>query len=1109
MSKNSGRKTQAAQFSGARDENAALKEKVTEFILNQPEFKASLKTLAGDIRRQARDAANEATIAHHFEILLYSFLKEKLGFQFLPKKEEHVGTLRHTKKGRMDSRLGALIIEYKHRTKLTNQPAQNAATSQIFDYMKSICGQMGHEVVGLVTDGIKAKFVTLDNMNTRTDSGFDELNASHLDRLIRSIVLLEKTALTPENLVKDFCAESGVVKQLAITLYDALKNHMTGRSQMLLDEWKALFKLAHDDVSKQKAIQERREALAAALDISIKANDNETEYMALYSIQTAYAIVVKIIAYKVIAAVRSQDTIMRFAELAQASSSTIRSHLYRLEEGAVFREIGFGNLLEGDFFSWYCTDSQWSDSIAADVKKIFGVLTQYEDHQIFGGSDAKIQDLFKDLYMHAIPDKVRHSLGEFYTPPWLADNLVNRAIELSNNANWKGLDPCCGSGTFITVLMRRVLAEVEGKSRKVKLRAVLDRVKGIDLNPLAVLTARINYFINLSHLIEDGDEFEIPVYLGDSSYVPQRAKLGKVDCFQYQISTLKGQIEIILPVSTTSNPHLFSKTMTAIETHIKNQDENEIVEAILELTKKADSTKDVLEAISALSTQLVDLEKNDWNGIWARIITNFLTTANIGKFDLVVGNPPWIDWKNLPANYRERIKSLCIDRQLFSGDSMTGGINLNVCALISNVAADNWLAPNGMLAFLMPENMIFQQSYEGFRKFHLNSGGRLYFQEFSDWTKSGHPFLPVHHLFLTYFISSKIVDYSKGVPVTQFTKKTGAAALSNYRNKMQFSDVENLFDKVSKKAFIPSKTNSIFAYSNKTTDIARFAKIAGASSYVGRQGIEFYPQELYLLTPLTKKAKRGLAFFVNSQHAKSKHKISSSEKLLETKYMRPLVKGINIQRFHVAEPEFYVPFLYDLGHGDGRKPIGHAELTKQAPNLMKYLNSNKQILAEQTAYNQKIIGDKNNTEFYAVARVGTYSHATCHVIFRDNTKHCAAVAKPITTPWGETRHPLFQKHAVSICERPSGGFIVEDEAHYICAILNAPVVGQYMLQSSDSRSFKIRPSVQIPEYDPSNLKHLALRDLSIEAHKCYDDMEKMSEIDEKLDKAYLSLFAHR
>ena len=386
-------------------ESALLRAKVTEFILSQPEFGLSLKNLVEQIKKQALLAENEATIAHHFEILLYAFLKEQFGIQFLPNKEEPIDTLRHVSRGRMDSRLGALIIEYKHRTRLKNLANQQDATNQLSGYMTSIHRQQGHEIIGLITDGAIAKFIVLSDTGDLVHTHFEKLSVIHLDRLIRSIVLLDKTALTPENLVKDFCSANGVASQLSITLYDALKNHITGRSQMLFNEWKALFKLAHDDSSKQKAIQERRESLAEALNIFIDENDNETEYMALYAIQTAYAIIVKIIAYKVIAAVRLHKSITDFSELAQSDFKTIRTHLYRLEEGAVFRDIGFGNLLEGDFFAWYCTDKQWSDGIALSVKKVFGVLTQYEEHKMFGSDHIKIQDLFKDLFMQIIPDK--------------------------------------------------------------------------------------------------------------------------------------------------------------------------------------------------------------------------------------------------------------------------------------------------------------------------------------------------------------------------------------------------------------------------------------------------------------------------------------------------------------------------------------------------------------------------------------------------------------------------------------------------------------------------------------------------------------------------------
>ena len=73
-------------------------------------------------------------------------------------------------------------------------------------------------------------------------------------------------------------------------------------SKMLFHEWKELFRLAHDDKSKQKAIEERRESIGDVLGRELKSNDEE--YMVLYALQTTFAIIVKIIAFKVISKIR-------------------------------------------------------------------------------------------------------------------------------------------------------------------------------------------------------------------------------------------------------------------------------------------------------------------------------------------------------------------------------------------------------------------------------------------------------------------------------------------------------------------------------------------------------------------------------------------------------------------------------------------------------------------------------------------------------------------------------------------------------------------------------------------------------------------------------------
>lgn len=128
------------------------------------------------------------------------------------------------------------------------------------------------------------------------------------------------------------------------------------------------------------------------------------------------------------------------------------------------------------------------------------------------------------------------------------------------------------------------------------------------------------------------------------------------------------------------------------------------------------------------------------------------------------------------------------------------------------------------------------------------------------------------------------------------------------------------------------------------------------------------------------------------------------------------------------------------------------------------------MILAQTGYSDKIIG-KSDAEFYALARVGAYSYQKHYVALRDNSRWAAAVVTEIETSWGGKKRPVFQNHAISICEDSRGNYIGFDEAHYICGILNTNIVSQFMMTSSDSRSFPINPRIKIPKYDANNAKH--------------------------------------
>lgn len=1079
---------------------SALKEKQYTAIVHSTEYNTLLSEMCKRIVNKSKSAPNEATIENYFDCELFAFFRQvfvPLGFVYNPVKEAAVSTSRHITKGRADTAIGALVIEFKQPSTLANKKQQDKAVEQIATYMLGM--ELTTELVGFVTDGTKGCFIVRNDKGVYAEA-FYVLSAQQLDRLIQSIIKLKLTALNSRNLVDNFCnppANDGIAFDLVKSLYQNLKAGMIPKTQMLFNEWKELFNLAHDDVSKQQAIIDRKQSLESLLGVSLTGNDEE--YTALYALQTAYAIIVKIVAYRIASIVRYKSALIDFESLMNIDEAALRHQLLSLEEGAIFRDYGITNLLEGDFFAWYCSNEQWSSDIACSIKNVFKMLSMYSDKAALN-TETKSADFFKELYQGMMPAAVRHSLGEYYTKRWIAQQVVDEAISEASIPNWKGLDPCCGSGTFLTVMIDRVLEETKELPTDIQLKEVLNRVKGIDLNPVAVLTARVNYFINIAHLLQDQQELEIPIYLGDSSYVPRNKVYDGIDCLEYTINTLLAPIEILVPASMVSDPFAFSQAMTRIELFIRNLDEDNTYLCLEKLVAPSDLTHLVKEQIRKLATELVELEKRNWDGIWARIITNYLTTANLGKFDVIVGNPPWVDWKSLPSGYRDKIKSLCISRNLFSGDRVTGGINLNICALISNVVSENWLSNNGVLAFLMPEPLIFQPSYEGFRNLYLSDGSRLYIQKITNWTKAGHPFKPVTQKFLTYYISRKPVDYSKGIDVDWFVLKEhkNHDGLEN----IVFSDYFDMYRGI---AATCHETKNIFTYVESRYQLNDFMSVAGQAEYVGREGIEFYPQEMTIFEVSGLPATKTCTSLRNIQVKKSKYHVPQSIELLETEFLHPLIKGVDISPFHVDVSGYIVPFPYDKR--DERLPIPLDELAIKAPKLAAFYQKYKDLILAQTNYNERIIG--RTGEFYALARVGAYSFADCYVAFRDNTKWGAAVVTQIETEWGGKKRPQFQNHAVSICEDSNGKFITLDEAHYICGILNTPVAFDYVLKSSDARSFPIRPRVYIPKYNPCNGIHAEISELSKKAHELYEDHEQLMHIVARLNALYLRMAKER
>ena len=107
--------------------------------------------------------------------------------------------------------------------------------------------------------------------------------------------------------------------------------------------------------------------------------------------------------------------------------------------------------------------------------------------------------------------------------------------------------------------------------------------------------------------------------------------------------------------------------------------------------------------------KIKELEKEGKNKIWTRLLKNSFAPLLMGKFDFVVGNPPWVRWSYLPEGYRDATLKLWKDYGLFSLSGMDARLGAGEKAfsmLFTYVAADRYLKKGEKLAFLITHSKI-------------------------------------------------------------------------------------------------------------------------------------------------------------------------------------------------------------------------------------------------------------------------------------------------------------------------------------------------------------------------------------------------------------------
>jgi hypothetical protein len=140
-----------------------------------------------------------------------------------------------------------------------------------------------------------------------------------------------------------------------------------------------------------------------------------------FATHTSFAILTKLLAYIIVGRYTDlpMPTLTGWKEM---PNNQLQEQFRELEKGGPFRHAHIHNFLEGDFFAWY--PQFFTPELADCLREIVKRLADY-DPATLDLAPAPTQDLLKKLYHRLVSAHIRKTLGEFYTPDWLAQRLLN------------------------------------------------------------------------------------------------------------------------------------------------------------------------------------------------------------------------------------------------------------------------------------------------------------------------------------------------------------------------------------------------------------------------------------------------------------------------------------------------------------------------------------------------------------------------------------------------------------------------------------------------------------------------------------------------------------
>ena len=785
-------------------------------------------------------------------------------------------------------------------------------------------------------------------------------------------------------------------KLIILDIYRII-NNPTSKTKSIVEGWKKNFKYIYGDIEANLSSNNKLNArdILERYGVELKTDEvAEQTQMLFYSIQTYFSVLIKLMMKEILSVneeCSNQGIIL----------------------GEFAKKIGISNYCIPDWYSWpiFEMSNGFSEIMELTRESLFEYQSFLSIEEFASNNN---YDYIKQMYEAVIPRELRHALGEYYTPDWLAEETLNTVLSFEGTTIEQSfVDPTCGSGTFLfkTINAKRK----EGAS----LQNILHTVKGIDINPLAVLTAKTNYLLAIIDMLDDSKNIEIPVYNADI------VRFNKWD-----------NCDDLLDFELSEYPEI-------------------------EVTKNMNRDR--------------------------------AKAAGMENADVIIGNPPWVNWEYMPEEYRVSSQHLWIDYNLFSAKGRDLSFSKeDISVLITYIVLDKLLRQGGILAFVIRQG-VFKSAKNGvgFRRFKLKDECGIKVLRVDDLSKIRAFDNATNSTALIFLKKGEDTQYP--VPYIMWEKRKDIKNLS-FNGYSELRAVKGQMVIKEQKAMPAVEDDPASIWLTATEEELGFInKVLGQNSYKARTGVFTGGANAVYWLEINKKENEDIE--ISNSVERAKRKSEKIVKIIEPQYVFPMLKGSNVKQWDVT----YDTYLL-CPHTSETKmwPVKQDVLKSETPKTFEYLYFFKEDLDGRKGFAgwEKEI---QKQEFHAVLRVGEYTFSKYKVVWKYIASEfiCAVIGCVDDKYLGKKM--LIPNEKIMYVSTDD-----ENEAYYLCGVLSSTMVANCVksYMNPTSISAHVLDKLNIPDFDADNELHIRIAKICKKGHETKNTNALIDDLNEAVAAIY-------